>query len=133
MTKNVHVLQLENNKWFVYETGDVISCEWINKYRIVCKREMFPISKHYDGFVSTILLMMDFGKNNVRGTWFKSTTLTPQDELIINFYNEILAKTTHAFIFLMPKRVDYYEMFRHKPYNDQSPLQNWDIFLNQIM
>lgn len=132
MKHYIHILKLEQNKFFiaesqyedVYDTINSINSDWIKKYpfNYVMKENV----NEYNAILWTLKYMVQFGIENVRGSSFNQLNLSNNDIINIKCLidnNSILCKGCGKISF----KVKHYYMYEYI-IKDSDYVKEYDIF-----
>ena len=93
MSLNIFLLKLENNKFYVNLSYDIIINNWLIKHKVINVIKIIPECDNYHLDIYTIMYMSEYGINNVRGGRFINIKLNNIDLIFINkFINNIINK-----------------------------------------
>jgi len=84
MSLNIFLLKLENNKFYVNLSYDIIINDWLIKYKVLNVIKIIPECDNYHLDIYTIMYMSKYGIDNVRGGRFVDIELCNIDLLLIN-------------------------------------------------
>jgi GR25 family glycosyltransferase involved in LPS biosynthesis len=84
MSLNIFLLKLENNKFYVNLSYDIIINHWLIKYKVINVIKIIHNCYNYHLDIYTIMYMNEYGINNVRGGRFIDIELCDIDLLLIN-------------------------------------------------